>query len=808
MRTLLAVILLSTSLFAEQPPTITWKAHWITCPNAPAREAGVYRFRKVVNLASVPKEFNVHVSADNRFVLYVNGQRIGEGPARGDLFHWRYETFDLAPALKPGDNVVSAIVWNFGSRAPLAQMSNRTGFLVQGTTPESEALNTDDTWEAKPEPGHSFVEYPENFEGYFVAGPGERIDGRTWDWNANSLDPNWRRGWQWSVSSPDPARWWQRAVYAADGRDAEYRSRAAERNIPDNPNAWFLTPNGLPKMTYEGVLYGWIVRSENLVIPGITSRANPLEVSPNKTATLTVDRKTLTTAYPELTISGGRDAVIRVTYTEAPSDDKGNKGNRNDPADKTVRGITDEFISDGGRNRVFMPLWWRTWRYVQLQITTKDQPLTINSFRGYETKYPFDLKARFTSSDPTLAKIWYVGWRTAQLCAHETYVDTPYWEQLQYVGDTRIQALISYVSTGDDRLARQAIDAFDYSRTSEGITQSRYPSALQQYIPPFSLLYIGMLHDFWMYRDDPQFVRDKLMGTRTILDWYRKHQHVDGLLQYMPWWNFVDWAPNWKQPYFGTPPQEKDGGSSILALQYVSALREAADMEQALGDKQLALDYRKRADQLAATIYKLCWDAKRKLLADTTAKTSFSQHANILGTITDTIPREQHQLVLGSILSNQNPDLHQASYYFRFYLARALDHAGVDDLYVDLLDPWRKMLDLGLSTWAETPEPTRSDSHAWSAHPNYDLLTLVAGIRPGSPGFKSVVIAPDLGQLKNVEAAMPHTQGDIAVSFTRREGDVLAVITMPPELAGELRWNGRVIPLRAGRQEVTLAIGN
>ena len=114
----------------------------------------------------------------------------------------------------------------------------------------------------------------------------------------------------------------------------------------------------------------------------------------------------------------------------------------------------------------------------------------------------------------------------------------------------------------------------------------------------------------------------------------------------------------------------------------------------------------------------------------------------------------------------------------------------------------------GLSTWAETPEPTRSDSHAWSAHPNYDLLTVVAGIRPGSPGFKSVVIAPDLGQLKNVEAAMPHAKGEIAVSFARRERDVLAVITLPAELPGELHWNGLTIPLRAGKQEMTLEAGN
>ena len=67
-------------------------------------------------------------------------------------------------------------------------------------------------------------------------------------------------------------------------------------------------------------------------------------------------------------------------------------------------------------------------------------------------------------------------------------MDTPYCEQLQYVGDTRIQALISYAVAGDDRLARQALRAFDDSRIPEGITRSRYPSSLPQSIPTFSLL--------------------------------------------------------------------------------------------------------------------------------------------------------------------------------------------------------------------------------------------------------------------------------------------------------------------------------
>jgi hypothetical protein len=143
----------------------------------------------------------------------------------------------------------------------------------------------------------------------------------------------------------------------------------------------------------------------------------------------------------------------------------------------------------------------------------------------------------------------------------------------------------------------------------------------------------------------------------------------------------------------------------------------------------------------------------------------------------------------------------KASYYFRFYLSRALDKLGLGDLYLAQLEPWREMLELGLSTWAESPFDTvRSDCHAWSAHPNYDLLTIVAGIRPAEPGFRSVRIEPHLGTLGRLEARMPHPKGEIEVSY-RRDGDALdATVTLPPGLGGELAWHGRSQPLQPGRQ--------
>ena len=132
-----------------------------------------------------------------------------------------------------------------------------------------------------------------------------------------------------------------------------------------------------------------------------------------------------------------------------------------------------------------------------------------------------------------------------------------------------------------------------------------------------------------------------------------------------------------------------------------------------------------------------------------------------------------------------------ASYYFRFYLARALDHAGMADEYLKSLDPWRKLLPLHFSTWPEIPGDTRSDSHAWSAHPIYDLLTLVAGIEPASPGFATVRIAPHLGSLDTSQRPFPHPHGDIEVEYHRTGSGLDATITLPGILTGRFFYNGK-----------------
>src|SRR6266536_3070097 len=149
-------VLADTSLMIGQPSngkSALWTAQWITASSTPQRDEVVLHFRKAIDLAQPPQQFLVNVSADNQFIFYVNQQRVGSGPSRSDLAHWRYERYDLAPFLHAGRNGLAATVWNFGTHAAIAQISDRVGFLVQGQGDTERVADTDATWDVEVENG-------------------------------------------------------------------------------------------------------------------------------------------------------------------------------------------------------------------------------------------------------------------------------------------------------------------------------------------------------------------------------------------------------------------------------------------------------------------------------------------------------------------------------------------------------------------------------------------------------------------------------------------------------------------------------
>ncbi|WP_420153327.1 alpha-L-rhamnosidase C-terminal domain-containing protein, partial [Siphonobacter sp.] len=149
--------------------------------------------------------------------------------------------------------------------------------------------------------------------------------------------------------------------------------------------------------------------------------------------------------------------------------------------------------------------------------------------------------------------------------------------------------------------------------------------------------------------------------------------------------------------------------------------------------------------------------------------------------------------------------LTQTTIYFRYYVNQALSKAGLGDLLLDHLQLWQEQMGLGLTTWAEMPEPSRSDCHAWGSSPNIEFYRIVLGIDSEAAGFKRIRIAPALGTLKEASGSMPHPAGTIKTQYTlNAQGKLTARITLPPATSGTLHWKGKTYPLQEGSQVLSL----
>lgn len=777
-----------------------WQAKWITGAE-PLQPPYALAFR---NRFAVQTEetVRIHVTADERYELYLDGRRIGRGPERSDRHHWFFETYDLT--LTPGEHVLVARVWVLGDLSPVAQMSlPPQGLVVCADDPKwEEVLNTCTArWEYKRLDG---FDMDPAFGGWFT-GATLKVDGTRVPWG-------WERG---------EGEGWQTAAA---------RQHAISYHRGDRLPEHVLEPASLPPMLerpWQGAKVRFVADLRAESTANIPIRLNehlpaeaeawqklldgnaPLHIPAHTARRVIIDLQNYVCAYPEVVLSGGGKALVRVHWQESLYEDprRSAKGNRDEIEGKYFcmvwhlkDGYGDTFITDGGQERQFNSHWWRAGRYVEVVVRTADEPLTIDRLTFLETRYPLEPESRFTADDGRIQPITDIAVRALQMCSHETYMDCPFYEQLMYVGDTRLQVLVTYVLTRDDRLPRKALRMFDSSRINRGITQSRYPSRLEQIIPPFSLYWVAMVHDFAMWRDDLALLRSLMPGVRSVMEAHLAQMDENGLFRWIDGWNYADWVPGWR----GGIPPASEGISGVHHWQLVYTLNLWAELEQMLGEHELAQRARRYRDVTAEAGVAAFWDDRRGLLADDLSREHFSEHTQCFAILSGCLEEQKVQRIAQTLL--QPNDLAKATVYFSHYLFEAFRLLHQPDAILQRLDLWYGFVKDGLKTTIESPEPARSDCHAWGAHPIYHFYTSLLGIRPAEPGFRRVRIEPQLGSLNSVQATLVHPQGEMSISLTRKDSTLSGWITLPDGVSGVLLLPTGEIPLHGGRQDVEAAV--
>jgi alpha-L-rhamnosidase len=798
-----------------------WDAKWIGYRYDPREDIGVFAFRRRFELSEIPDSLIVNISADQRYKLFVNDRMICFGPQRGDVRHWFFEAVDLAPYLVAGRNTITVLVWNFGWLAPMAQCSSgRTAFVLESAILGSAhpSLSTPEDWEVVKLDWDFSMMHRGVGEFYIDVGPGEFIGA------LDTIVPL-----STSVEGSEVLRWEQPHVIC----------RAEERGAGGGGTPWMLVPRTIPAMRHE-------MRSQN---PTIRTDYDPRSAEVvrrlpegEQTAPVLADRwdlpvaeggssepytppatfelplalqgpvlldfEELLCAYPSLELSGPAGAMVTLTYDESLWNPDGTKGNRDQVAGKHLRGYQDKIVLNGSRH-IYEPLWWRTFRYILLEVAPPAQnageegDVLVHSLRIHETGFPLEVESSFEADDPWVRPLWDVSVRTAQRCAGETYFDCPYWEQLQYVGDTRIQALIGYYLGRDRALQRNAVETLGWSLMENGLTQSRYPARQVQVIPPFSLFWTQMVADSIMYDREPS--AEILEQAERVLR-HQTYRQSEG-----KFWHFTDWVPDWK---WGVPPKECQLGKlqEFLAFGWSpSALLELHAMtpEQLESLSEAGAEFLESFSASVDVFMRKTGAVERHDEPEVSLRSARrgatpTEHGEALTRVwqllvdADVDPWPQQELAsVGAA---------KCTYYFSYYkhlamfgrpedaAAREGKHYPYD--YLQELEPWKEMIEEGLTTFAENPEPTRSDCHAWSAHPILGFFQIVAGVMSTAPCWKKARIMPHPGSLKRFDARIAHPDGELRVKW---EDDHLHIET-PVE--AELRWRGRCEALAPGMYKI------
>jgi hypothetical protein len=773
-----------------QPWTLLgqWPCSWIACPGV-GEPPFVTAYRRKFNLKQAAR-IRLHVSADERYELYLDGELLGRGPERGDAENWFYETYDLP--VSQGDHMLAARVWSLGKLAPFAQMSVQPGFLLSSQPEFVDLLGTGVAgWEAKRLEGIQFLD-PAPAWG---TGANLLVDGSLFSWGFELGEgENWKPAITLKPATSllsdyeyQPLRRMRPAtlpaMFGQEVKTGTIRFISAAASL-DTALIPIHARNRLSKESgWEKLIHG----SHSITIP------------PYNTRRVIIDLENYYCAYPEMITTGGAGSRVRLLWAEAlfeKPEPRAPKGNRNEIENKYFIGVGDTFMPDGGIRRHFSTLWWQAGRYLELLVETSGESLTIERLVLRETHYPIQMDSTFSAAGQPLQDIIPIMVRSIQMDAHETYMDCPYYEQLQYVGDTRLEVLTTYVMSGDDRLPRKALEMFAASLRPDGLTQSRYPSRVLQIIPPFSLWWVGMLRDYALWRGDRAFVEQLMPAARGVVERFRLFISEDGLLHVPYGWNFMDWVPGWDG---GIPPEGSLGASGMINWQFVLVQHMLAELEDMLGNAPQADAVRLQAKLLAEKVSLSFWDEGRGLFADDLAKEHFTEHTQCLAILTGLMGQEHLKRVTSGLL--QDNAMEKTTVYFTHYLFEAYQKTGNIEAFFKRLQMWLDMPEIGLKTTFEMPEPSRSDCHAWGAHPLYHYFASILGIRPASLGFKQVIITPLLGPLKQASGKLVHPNGEIKVDFQQQDGILHGRVSLPPGVIGFLVVNGQSLPLKEGSQD-------
>lgn len=655
-----------------------------------------------------PKRAELLITADARYKLWINGQFVARGPARSFPQHQCVDRLDVTAYLRAGENLIAVQVYQPGYSYFAYVHRGAAGLLAQLVCDGETALVTTSRWQVRRDPSFS-ADVPT--VSIYLSGVEKRDLHLADDW----IDPAY-----------DASGWAAARTVAPVGgypwTDMQFRAvpLLVERELPMT-----LVESRLGQElrtqhsdAHLALREGWFSAAPQ-PFQSDSDGWYSLSLQEGQAAFWVFDlgRGYSCHGWAEVQAAGGTERLA-ICYSE-----KMQSGQVviSDPQTYCRVRMTDAFCLRPGDQRV-EPFTLRGGRLLIFQITGPTSADFRVRFHAHAAEYPLEVKHTLSTSDPLLNQIITICEETLRACLLDSFLDNPWRESAQWIGDALCSGLVMLAMSEDTRLLRRLIELGAQGAYPDGVLPGVLPSEAHAYaVVDFNFQWIELLHNYREFSGDDAFVGEMWSTLVKMLDRFHQDLNADGLLISQTGRRlFLDWAP-----------MSKNEPNAIYNLHFLLALQRASDLAQQRGAQADADRWAAWAAPLRAAVRRAFW--QDGCWYDDRQRTTFSQLATALALLTKTTePAEEAALLDALAARSLDPsDDHTpekmvlASPYMHHRVFSALRQGGRAEAVIEIIRRrWGRWAASGHpTTWENwnVDFPDGSECHAFSAHPRYHL---------------------------------------------------------------------------------------
>ena len=792
----------------ETNAIINLTARWIAPPgDKPDNYTFLARREFVVD--AVPERAVLRVAADSRYVVYLNGQRVGQGPARGTDKRYFFDSYDVAPCLCKGKNRVAARV-----HCPVKPLTSAVPPVTPALFVQIAGLvKSDASWQVRADPSY-------------------RADAPLYTHHIGYSEYRDLRkeaaGWQ---TFADDATDWTQAAEVAKGPKLGGRI-LSPRDIPALTDeryrpAEVIDAGGVPAHSEKieaDVAYADLMQMETHLHTAQPRFENaealtwggPVRVLPSARLTpqargegayLILDFGRELCGNFILDIESPEGTIVDVGYDEAVVN--GRLDTRRVNPNGSVYRFADRYILRAGRQRIESRLHDRGLRAVQLVLRRFSRPVRIHSVEVANQIYPIPIEASFECDQEFLNRLWDMCCATMSACSLDLFVDCPWREQTLWLDDHYQENLFYFTMSSDRAFPARNLRVSAEGALPNGMIPARYPSMRKCLLPCTSANWAEVLSDYYIYTGDIGLVRELLPVVDKALRVYAAWQDEDGLVpdQEDPgMWNFIDWGYDISGVQLG-------GKTAALNMLIAAAFKRAAALHEVVGDAGRAEEFRRKSREFVTAIHRRFWMAAERRLYDCTdpkdGRRTFSQIPHALGVYFGLFDAEQRDAALDVLL---DPGAVRAEYGYQLFVLEALARHGRAAQALRIIhERWGHMVEADSPTLWEVADGRSSMTgcgslcHGFSCAPMYFMQTTLLGVRPLKPGFEEFSLAPQSLGVLWAQGHVPTPHGRIHVAWSAHEDGSLLADVEVPEGTTALLSDGR--RFGAGEHRVKIKTG-